>query len=45
MLFTETIADYYENHTKHTNALFRQDVEFQYVKASGTYSKRGASKG
>jgi hypothetical protein len=36
MLFKETVAVYCENHTKHTDTLCRQNVEFQCVKAGGT---------
>jgi hypothetical protein len=28
MLFGETVAVYYENHTKHTNTLCGQNVQF-----------------
>jgi hypothetical protein len=38
MLFGETVAVYCENHTEHTNTLCGQNAEFQYVKASGTYT-------
>jgi hypothetical protein len=38
MLFRETVAVYCENHTKHTNTLCKQNAEFQYVEAGGTYS-------
>jgi hypothetical protein len=36
MLFGETVAVYCENHTKHTNNLCGQYVEFWYVKVGGT---------
>jgi hypothetical protein len=38
MLFGETIAVYCENHTEHSNTLCGQNVEFQCVKAGGTYT-------
>jgi hypothetical protein len=38
MLFKETVIVYYENHMEHTNTLHGQNVDLQYVKASGTYS-------
>jgi hypothetical protein len=38
MLFRETVAVYCENHTEHTNTLYGQNAEFQYVKAGGTYN-------
>jgi hypothetical protein len=44
MLFRETVAVYCENHTEHTNTLCGQNVEFQYVKAGGTYSNHWALK-
>jgi hypothetical protein len=43
MLFGETVAVYYENHTEHTDALCGQNAE--YVKAGGTYSNHWALKG
>jgi hypothetical protein len=45
MLFGETVAVYYENHTEHTDTLCGQNVEFWYVKAGGTYSNHWALKG
>jgi hypothetical protein len=45
MLFRETVAVYCENHTEHTNTLCGQNVEFEYVKAGGTYSNHCALKG
>jgi hypothetical protein len=46
MLFRETVAVYYENHTEHTNTLCGQNVEFWYVKAGGvsSYNNRWALK-
>jgi hypothetical protein len=43
MLFGETVAVYYENHTEHTNTLCWQNA--RYVKADGTYSDHWALKG
>jgi hypothetical protein len=37
MLFREIIAVYCADHTKHTNTLWAQNVEFYNVNASGTY--------
>jgi hypothetical protein len=45
MLFRETVAVYCENHTEHTNTLCRQNAEFWYVEADGTYSNHWALKG
>jgi hypothetical protein len=42
MLFGESVADYCENHTEHTDSLRGQNAEFEYVKADGSQS---ASKG
>jgi hypothetical protein len=42
MLFEKTVAVYCENHTKHTNTLCGQNVEFQYFKENGTYSNHWA---
>jgi hypothetical protein len=42
MLFRETVAVYYENHTEHTNTQCGQNAEFWYVKAGGTYSNHWA---
>jgi hypothetical protein len=38
MLFREITAVYCENHTERTNTLCRQNAEFLYIKACGTYS-------
>jgi hypothetical protein len=35
MLFRETVAIYYENHTEHTDTLCGQNAESEYVKAGG----------
>jgi hypothetical protein len=45
MLSGDTVAVYCENHTLHTNTLFGQKTDFQYVKAGGTYSNHKALKG
>jgi hypothetical protein len=45
MLFRETVAVYYENHTEHTNTLFGQNAEFVFVRAGGTYSNLWGVKG
>jgi hypothetical protein len=45
MLLGETVAVYYENHTKHTNTLCGHNAEFYYVKAGGKYSNPWALKG
>jgi hypothetical protein len=37
MLFGETVAVYFENHTEHTDTMCGQNAEFWYVKAGGTY--------
>jgi hypothetical protein len=42
MLFTETIAIYFENYTKRIKAFRGQNSEFYYVKAGGTYRNREA---
>jgi hypothetical protein len=44
MLCKETTTVYYENHAKHTNALYVQNAEFYCVKAGDTYSKHWALK-
>jgi 2-C-methyl-D-erythritol 4-phosphate cytidylyltransferase len=31
-----TVTVYHESHTEHTNALYEQNAEFQYVKAGAT---------
>jgi hypothetical protein len=41
MLFREPIAVYYENHTEHINTLCGQNLEFLFVKESGTYRTTG----
>jgi hypothetical protein len=38
MLFGETVAVYWENHTDPTDTLCGQNVEIQYGKEGGTYS-------
>jgi hypothetical protein len=38
MLFRETVAVYFESHTKHTDTLCEQNVGFYYIKTGGTYS-------
>jgi hypothetical protein len=43
-LFTETIADYNENHVKHTDSLFGHKAEFLYIKESGIYSNHSPLK-
>jgi hypothetical protein len=35
MLFGETVAVYFEDHTEHTNTVCGQNAE--YIKAGGTY--------
>jgi hypothetical protein len=45
MLFGETVAVYYDNHTKHIDALCSQNAEFWYVTAGGTYNNHRALKG
>jgi hypothetical protein len=45
MLYRETVAVYYEDHTKYTNTLCGQNAEFYYVKAGGTYSNQLGFKG
>jgi hypothetical protein len=42
MLFRETVAVYYENHTEHTNTLCGWNAEFKYVAAGGTYGNHWA---
>jgi hypothetical protein len=44
MLFRETVAVYYENHTEHINTLCGQNAGFLYVKADGMYSNHWALK-
>jgi hypothetical protein len=44
MLFGETVAVYFENHTEHTNTLCGQNAEFCFIKAGGTYSDHWALK-
>jgi hypothetical protein len=45
MLFSEITAFYYQNHMKHTNTLFGQNAEFEYIKEGRTYSNHCALKG
>ena len=45
MLYREIIAVCYQIHTKHTNTLYGQNVEFVNVKAGGIYSNHCAVKG
>jgi hypothetical protein len=45
MLYREIIAVCSEIHTKHTNTLCGQNVEFVNVKPGGTYSNHWALKG
>jgi hypothetical protein len=42
MLYSEIIAVFSEIHTKHINALCRQNVELLNVKRGGTYSNHWA---
>jgi len=44
-LFTEIIAVYCENYTKHVDKLCGQNVEFVDVTAGGTYNYHCALKG
>jgi hypothetical protein len=37
MLFRETVAVHFENHTEHTNTLCEQNAEMFHVKIDGTY--------
>jgi hypothetical protein len=37
MLFRETVAVYFENHTEHTDTLCGQNAEFWYFNLGGTY--------
>jgi hypothetical protein len=41
MLFRETVAVYCENHTEHTNTLYRQNAENLYIEAGGTLDIEG----
>jgi hypothetical protein len=45
MLSGETVAVYCENQTEHTNTLWEQNAEFQYVKVGGTYGNQLRFKG
>jgi hypothetical protein len=45
MLYREIIAVSSEIHTKHTNALCGQNVEFRNVTLNGTYSDHWVLKG
>jgi hypothetical protein len=42
MLFGETVAVYWENHTEHTDTLCGQNAGFLCVKAGDTYSDHWA---
>jgi len=42
MLYREIIAVFSEIHTKHTNTVCRQNVEFLNVKPGGTYRDQWA---
>ena len=44
MLYMEIIAVFSQIHTKHTNTLCGQNVEFLNVKLDGTYSDHWALK-
>jgi riboflavin biosynthesis pyrimidine reductase len=39
MLFSDTIAVYCENHTKHTDSLREQNAELQYLKVDALRSQ------
>jgi hypothetical protein len=41
MLFRETIAVYFENHTEHTDTLCGQNTEFWYVNVGSVYRITG----
>jgi hypothetical protein len=41
MLYTETVAVYCKNHTKHINTLCGPNAHFYYAKACGTYRTAG----
>jgi hypothetical protein len=45
MLYSEIIAVFSQIHTKHTNTLCGQNVEFLNVKLGGSYSNHWAVKG
>jgi hypothetical protein len=45
MLFTEIIAVYSENHTKHINTPCGQNAVLYIIEASGTYSYHWALEG
>jgi len=45
MLYREIIAVCSESHTKHTNTLCGQNVQFVCVKRGGTFSNHMAAKG
>jgi hypothetical protein len=45
ILFKDIIDVYSENHTKHVNTLFIQNVEFSKLKGGGGYSYHCASVG
>jgi hypothetical protein len=44
MVFRETAAVYFENHTEHTNTLCGQNSRAKHVKAGGTYTNHWALK-
>jgi hypothetical protein len=41
MLFSETVAVYYENHAEHTNILRGQNAECYFVEAGGACGTTG----
>jgi hypothetical protein len=45
MLFRETVAVYFENHTEHTDTLCGQNAELSNIKAGGTYNYHCAVNG
>ena len=45
MMYSEIMADCSQIHTKHTNILCGQNVEFFNVKSGGTYSDHWALEG
>jgi hypothetical protein len=42
MLFKETVAVYFENHTEHTDTLYFQNTEFCCVRSGGIYRNHWA---
>jgi hypothetical protein len=44
MLFGETVAAYFENHTEHTDTLRGQNADVWCVKAGGTYTNHHTSR-